>query len=73
MSLEEQVRQVAIHEVLHHTFLLTQQYLQVNRILQHDHTPHIEEVVMRDDRQSALVYFPIEGADFKTPDKCHRF
>lgn len=45
MSVEDEIRIVAINEVLHPTFALTKQYLHANRLVVIDGVPFIEDII----------------------------
>ncbi|HEX9059035.1 MAG TPA: DUF4279 domain-containing protein [Clostridia bacterium] len=56
MNIEE-IKRIAINEILNPTFEITKQFLSVNRIVFNNNVPEIEDVIMND--ETAEVYFPI--------------
>jgi Domain of unknown function (DUF4279) len=61
---EQEIRDVAIAEILHPTFALTQQLLAVNKVVIKEQVPVVEDVILREEEKTAEVYFPIEGEHY---------
>ena len=61
-ALNEQVlREAAIAELFHPTLPITRQFLEVNKVVFKERVPVVEDVILREEEQTAEVYFPIEG------------
>ena len=58
---EHAVQEVAIAEILHPILAITQQFIEANTIVLKEHMPMVEDVILREEEQTAEVYFPIEG------------
>lgn len=61
---EQEIRDVAIAEILHPKFALTQQLLAVNKLVIREQVPVVEDVILREEEKMAEVYFPIEGEHY---------
>src|SRR5258708_7319532 len=61
---KQHVQDIAIAEIMTPTLALTQQFLAVNTIVFHNHTPLIEDILLREEEKKAEVYFPIEGENY---------
>jgi hypothetical protein len=61
---KQEIQAVAIAEVLNPAFELTKQFLAMNKIVFKDNMPFVEDVILREEEQTAevyaAVYFPIE-------------
>lgn len=64
MTIENQLRLAAIHEVLHSSFALTQQYLAVNKLRTDNDIPFIEGVIIDKEKFEASVFFPVMDEDY---------
>jgi Domain of unknown function (DUF4279) len=53
--------ELAIQEILHPTFEVTKQYLQVNEIEFENAQPKVERIELDDANNLATVYFPVKG------------
>ena len=58
MTLEE-IGKIAISEILFPTFNLTKQFLMVNKVLLEKEVPVIADVIVKEEENTAEVYFPI--------------
>ena len=58
---EQELRDIAIAEILDPTFALTKQFLAVNKIVFKENLPFIEDIILKEEEKVAEVYFPIEG------------
>lgn len=54
------VQEIAIAEILYPTLAITQQFLAGNKIIFKEQVPVVEDVILREEKQTAEVYFPIE-------------
>jgi hypothetical protein len=57
----QEIRDIAVAEIIYPTFALTKQFLAVNKIILKENLPFIEDIILREEEKVAEVYFPIEG------------
>jgi Domain of unknown function (DUF4279) len=57
----QEIRDIAVAEIIYPTFALTKQFLAVNKIILKENIPFIEDIILREEEKVAEVYFPIEG------------
>ncbi|MDB5054630.1 MAG: hypothetical protein JWM44_2680 [Bacilli bacterium] len=62
--IENQIKEIALNEILTPTFELTRQYLKVNPLVFIDGNPMIEDIVIDFESKTAEVYFPILDEEF---------
>jgi hypothetical protein len=48
-------------EILHPTLPMTRQFLAVHKVVLKERVPVVEDAILREEAQTAAVYFPIEG------------
>lgn len=58
------LKEIAIHEVLNPTFELTKQYLQAIELCYSNKLPQIDDVELDREANTAAVYFPIKNESF---------
>jgi hypothetical protein len=61
---KNRIAQVALEEIENPTFELTKQYLEANILKMKGNIPHIEDVIISEDKLSAEVYFPVLDEPF---------
>jgi hypothetical protein len=58
---KQEIKDIAMAEVMNPTFALTKQFLTVNKVVLQEKRPFVEDIILREDKSLAEVYFPIEG------------
>jgi hypothetical protein len=58
------VKEIALKEIKEQSFELTKQFLSVNKLCYKEYVAFIEDVIFKEEDNTAEVYFPIEGESF---------
>jgi len=61
---KDEIKKIAIAEILQPKFELTKQYLNVNKLIFEKDVPVIEAVIVDEGKNEARVYFPVKDEDY---------